>query len=200
MLVVASGQTNARGRSGSVWETAPRALAASLAFTLSWPTDSWGPIPLVAGVAAARVCPVDLKWPNDLVRADGNRVAVKLGGILIEAEGSMLIAGIGMNLWWPGAPDGIGGLWEDDPGPARAVELARSWAGGLLALVEQGPDGWPRDEYRDRCVTLGTGITWEPDGQGRAETVAVDGGLVVDTPNGRRTLRSGAVTHVRPDG
>ena len=57
--------------------------------------------------------------------------------------------------------------------------------------------GWPRDEYRQSCLTLGWAITWEPEGSGRAIDISHDGGLVVETPAGVETLHAGRVRHVR---
>ena len=48
-------------------------------------------------------------------------------------------------------------------------------------------------------VTLGTDISWEPDGAGRAVDVGADGSLLVDDEGGRRAvLRSGEVRSIRP--
>lgn len=197
VLVVAARQTAGRGRAGTAWENAPRAMAASLAFDPGWPTDRRPLVALLAGLAAARVIDVDLKWPNDLI-ADGRKV----GGVLAEAGQDALVVGLGLNLWWPDPPDGFGGLHADDPGSGRGVRVAERWAAGLLRLTEGGWEGWPRGEYVERCVTVGSEITWTPDGRGRAVDVESDGSLVVDTGDGLVGLRSGDVQHVRrvPDG
>ncbi|MDX1448026.1 MAG: biotin--[acetyl-CoA-carboxylase] ligase [Acidimicrobiia bacterium] len=192
VLVVAGGQRAGRGRAAGRWENAPRAMAASLAFRPEWEPDSLPLIPLLAGVAAARAVDCGLKWPNDLIVDD-----LKVGGILVEASDGVVVAGCGMNLWWPDPPEGFGAMFSADPGPAAAVEVAESWAETLLTLVEAGPQGWPRDEYRRRSVTVGREITWAPDGAGRAVDIAADGGLVVVTHEGRTTLHAGEIRHVR---
>jgi BirA family biotin operon repressor/biotin-[acetyl-CoA-carboxylase] ligase len=193
VLVVAARQTAGRGRAGTAWENAPRAVAASLAFDPGWPTDRRPLVALLAGLAAARVIDVDLKWPNDLI--SGGR---KVGGVLAEAGPDAVVVGLGVNLWWPDAPDGFGGLHSDDPGSGRGVRVAERWAAGLLRLSEGGWEAWPRHEYVERCVTVGSEITWTPDGRGRAVDVEADGSLVVDTEVGPVRLRSGEVRHVRP--
>lgn len=192
VLVVAARQRKGRGRAGSRWTNAPRALAASLAFEPGWRPDRLTVLPLVAGVAAARVTGCDLKWPNDLLEDDR-----KVGGILVEASEGLVVCGMGLNLWWPHPPEGVGGLFDDDPGPDLGEDLARRWARQLLDLAEQGPAAWPIEEYRSRCVTIGRSITWKPDGVGVATDVAADGSLVVDTDRGRVDLRWGEVRHVR---
>jgi hypothetical protein len=58
-------------------------------------------------------------------------------------------------------------------------------------------DGWPLDEYRSLCSTLGKTISWEPEGRGNAVDVAGDGGLVVEVSGIRQTLTSGSIRHLR---
>jgi len=190
VLVVADRQTAGRGRSGSEWETAPRAVAGSLA--LPWHDYPPALIPLVAGLAMARVTGLSLKWPNDLVSVEG-----KVGGILCEGFDRSVVVGVGVNLWWPGPPAERAGLHKSDPGPALGEELMTGWAREFTGLLELPP--WPRDEYRRRCVTLGQELRWDPDGRGRAVEIADDGGLVVSVAGQELVLRSGTVRHVRVD-
>jgi BirA family biotin operon repressor/biotin-[acetyl-CoA-carboxylase] ligase len=188
VLVAAERQTAGRGRGGAAWLSAPRALAVSVAFRPS--DDDLRPFSLMAGVAAARVLEgVGLKWPNDLM-SDG----AKVGGILVE-RADELVVGMGVNLWWPDAPEGIGALHDADPGAVKHARIAAMWAAELMRLVDA--DEWPLDEYRSLCSTLGKTISWEPDGHGNAVDVAEDGSLVVEVSGGRQTLTSGAIKHLR---
>lgn len=193
VLVVAGEQRRGRGRSARDWQTAPRAMAASLACRPEWDAADLPLIPLLAGIAAGRVIDCGLKWPNDVWVADD-----KVGGILVESSEGIVVTGFGLNLWWPDAPDGYGALHSDDPGSQRAVELAERWADELLGLIDAGPSDWPRDEYLAKSVTIGRDITWTPDGIGKAIDIAPDGGLIVTTPTGQTlTLHAGEVRHVR---
>ena len=164
----------------------------SLAVRPPWPVADWPLLPLVAGVAAARVFDCRLKWPNDLVLADA-----KVGGILVEAGNGPAVIGMGVNLWWPHAPTHRGALWSEMPPDGEGERLATSWVEHVLDLVEAGPQAWPRDEYVARCVTIGSEVTWDPAGYGRAIGIGADGALVVETDRGTRHLRSGEVRHVR---
>ena len=139
--MVAGRQTEGRGRSQRTWESAPRAMAASLAFRPTWEIGSWPLIPLVAGLAAADVLgrDVGLKWPNDLLVGED-----KVGGILVEGSGGVLVVGCGLNLWWPDPPDGVGALWSDDPGPEAVVDTATAWADRLLQRLADRPGDWGR--------------------------------------------------------
>jgi biotin-(acetyl-CoA carboxylase) ligase len=69
------------------------------------------------------------------------------------------------------------------------------WAAEFLRMVEDG--GWPVDEYRAACVTLGREITWEPDGRGKAVDVNEEGELIVEQGGQRRSLNSGVIRHLR---
>lgn len=196
VLVVAAHQRLGRGRSGSTWMSAPRALACSLAVRPTWP--DWTVVPLVAGLAARAVLPaeVSLKWPNDLVIAGPGVPFAKVGGILSESDGSRIVVGLGVNLWWPDGPEAA--LFREDPGPSLALVLAERFASDLLERLSAAPDEWRRDEYVSACSLLGERITWEPDGFGRALDVDVDGALVVSAAGGLLRLTSGEVRQVRP--
>jgi BirA family biotin operon repressor/biotin-[acetyl-CoA-carboxylase] ligase len=89
-------------------------------------------------------------------------------------------------------------LASADPGAETAAGIAERWAEMLLAGVASGPELWDRDGYRANCVTLGTDVTWDGGGKGRAVDIDEAGGLVVETPGGLTTLRSGRVREVRP--
>ncbi|HSM43885.1 MAG TPA: biotin--[acetyl-CoA-carboxylase] ligase [Acidimicrobiia bacterium] len=189
LLVVAAEQTEGRGRSGAEWLTADRALAASLAFHHADVEER--PLSLMAGVAAVRATEgTSLKWPNDVMSGEE-----KVGGILVERSGDVTVIGLGLNLWWPSAPEGMGALFDEDPGEDAHAEIGALWGAELMEAIEDA--GWPIDAYRDVCDTIGRDITWEPDGSGRAVDVAPDGALLVETSHGIESLHSGAVRHVR---
>jgi BirA family biotin operon repressor/biotin-[acetyl-CoA-carboxylase] ligase len=193
LLVTATGQSAGRGRSGAVWHTAPRALAASLAFRPGWAPSTLPSLTLLAGLAAAEVIQdASLKWPNDVLIGEE-----KVAGILTESSDGVVVIGIGVNLWWPDPPEGVTAVHRHDPGPAVGARLAQRWADALLRLIEAGPGGWSIDTYRRLCATIGRDITWEPNGSGRAVDIDPAGALIVETPSGRERLTSGAVTHVR---
>lgn len=196
VLVVASEQLSGRGRQGRTWTEPDRGMFASLAFFSRWEPDALTLIPLIAAVAMRAAVSnrfkieVDLRWPNDLM-LDGR----KAGGILVEVSGSTVVVGCGVNLWWADPVAGAASLLGGDPGADAPSRLAESWAGSLLAFVEDGPQAWPRAEYERACVTLSRNVYWEG-GEGRAMAIAVDGALVVDEDGVDVILHSGEV-HTR---
>ena len=188
VVVTARTQTEGRGRSAAKWLNADVALAASVAFHHAPGEDR--PLSLLAGVAAIRVTEgTSLKWPNDVMR-DG----AKVGGILVERNDDSTVVGMGLNLVWANAPEGMAAV-HDDSSAAAVEETGALWAAELLALIDT--TGWPIDEYRDSCVTIGQQITWEPAGAGRAVDVGEDGALVVESDGVRQRVVAGAIRHVR---
>ena len=197
LLISAVRQTSGRGREGRPWATAPRALAATLAFEPDWPPETWGRLPLVAGLAARAVLPgkPGLKWPNDLVTKEG-----KVGGVLLESSSGLIVAGVGVNLYWPDPSPGAAALLDFDPGQSKAKAYAIDWSEEFVGRLDHGPAHWGRSEYLAACTTLGQRITWEPDGAGLALNVAEDGSLVVDSSDDVVHLTVSEVRHVRAAG
>lgn len=189
VVAVATGQSRGRGRTGTVWENADSALAVSAAWRPG--VDDQRPFSLMAGVAAARVLGdgVALKWPNDLVTASG-----KVGGILVERSGEVAVVGLGLNLHWVSPASGAAGLLDEMPDPDYHRQVAALWAAELFAIFSE--EGWPLEEYRQLCSTLGREITWEPNGEGLAIGVDDQGALLVETSVGIEELHAGAVRHV----
>lgn len=189
-VIIASSQTGGRGRTGSKWVNADRALAASVAWRSG--TNDGRPFSLMAGLAATRALSRDvtLKWPNDVMLGD-----LKVGGILIEKSRGVVVAGLGVNLYWPQPPEGMGAVLSDDPGPLLFMEVGALWAAELLGLVDA--TGWPADGYREVCQTLGREITWDPNGSGSAIGITESGALLVETPSGIREVFAGGIRHLR---
>ena len=99
-LVVAEHQHAGRGRRGRVWESpAGQNLLFSLVLRPPIPPQLAPRCVLLWAAAMADVLDVQLKWPNDLVSSDGQKV----GGILAELEAvgdevSSVVLGVGINV------------------------------------------------------------------------------------------------------
>jgi BirA family biotin operon repressor/biotin-[acetyl-CoA-carboxylase] ligase len=147
-----------------------------------------------------------LKWPNDLLAADGR----KLAGILAEASGTAVVVGVGLNVSTTAAelPDTGTSLSRVtgatvDRAPLllaflRAVE--RRYLRWTEVLGDPVSSGLAQD-YLAWSSTVGTEVSVSlPDGstlEGTAQAVDWDGRLVVATAQGTVELASGDVRHVR---
>ena len=213
-VLVAEHQASGRGRLDRVWTSPPRAgLTVTFLLRPDVPAARKGWLPLLTGVALAEsvrevsgVLP-SVKWPNDLLAADGR----KLAGILAETSGPAVVVGTGLNVsTTAGELPETGTSLERITGGSvdrgtlllaflRAVERRyRRWADVLGDPVASGL----AQDYLTWSSTVGSRVTVDlPDGsvlEGVAQAVDWDGRLVVDTPDGGTVeLASGDVRHVR---
>lgn len=201
-------QTSGKGRLDRRWEAPPgENLLLSLLFRRI--PDDPGALVHAVAVAAARACEavagveVALKWPNDLLGADGTR---KMAGILAQAgpvsdgRPAFVIVGLGLNVNW--APDDATSLSHEASG--RLFDVGRV----CRALLEQLDHvmTWSavqlHEEYRRRLGTLGrevrVQVTDDEAVEGRALDVESDGRLVVlDRCGVTHRFAVGDVVHVR---
>jgi BirA family transcriptional regulator, biotin operon repressor / biotin---[acetyl-CoA-carboxylase] ligase len=211
--LVAEHQVTGRGRLDRVWTSPPRAgLTVSFLLRPDVPAARKGWLPLLTGVALAEsvaevtgVLP-SLKWPNDLLAADGR----KLAGILAESSGTAVVVGAGLNVSTTSdeLPETGTSLTRITGGTVergtlllaylRAVERRyRRWGEALGDPVSSGL----AQDYLAWSSTVGATVAVDlPDGstlEGVAEAVDWDGRLVVATAQGRTELATGDVRHVR---
>jgi BirA family transcriptional regulator, biotin operon repressor / biotin---[acetyl-CoA-carboxylase] ligase len=212
-VLVAEHQAAGRGRLDRTWASPPRAgLTVSLLLRPDVPAARRGWLPLLTGVALAEAVGdvpgvrASLKWPNDLLAADG----AKLAGILGEVASGAVVVGVGLNVSTRADELPEGGtslaLAAGSPVDRAAVLLRflrgfeRRYLSWVAALGDPVGTGLARD-YLAWCSTVGTSVVVTlPDGsavEGVAEAVDWDGRLVVRTAAGRLELASGDVRHVR---
>jgi BirA family biotin operon repressor/biotin-[acetyl-CoA-carboxylase] ligase len=105
-VVVADQQTAGMGRHGRSWHSEPGAgLYVSIVLRLELGSSAIPLIMLGLGIATQRAIAEvtglapDLRWPNDVLLDDK-----KCAGILANAEGEAIIAGIGVNVSHAGFP------------------------------------------------------------------------------------------------
>jgi BirA family biotin operon repressor/biotin-[acetyl-CoA-carboxylase] ligase len=206
-------QTAGRGRLGRRWHSA---LGQALTFSLLWRFErglsSLSGLSLAAGVAILRalhsldIPGAQLKWPNDVLGANGG----KLAGILLEAQGDMIgpcavVIGVGLNLHLPDevrqqVDQAAACLAQLAPLPERNRLLAvllRELATVLEGFAAQGfaplQQEWEASHAaQDRAVRL-----WSPNGDivhGTARGVMTDGRLRLDTDDGEQLFNSGEVS------
>lgn len=216
-VVAAGHQTEGKGRLGRRWVEAPgRGLLMSVLLRPRIDPPETPLISLLAALAMADACreltaaEVGCKWPNDLVI--GER---KVGGVLAEAriEGGEVVhvaVGTGVNARMRA---------EDFPQELRATATSLAVEGEVVhpaLLVRRylerlreglGPGGFAPallDAYRERCVSLRRTVRATTTEGEEVEGMAVDvderGGLVIETPRGRRVVSFGEVAHLSPEG
>jgi BirA family biotin operon repressor/biotin-[acetyl-CoA-carboxylase] ligase len=209
VVVVAGEQTGGRGRLDRAWRSPPGGVYASVLIRPERPPAHVPAFTLAAAVAVARTCReagVDaaIKWPNDVVDADGER---KLAGILTEMEGeadrvSWLIVGVGVNVDVPAGdlPAGATSV-RAAGGDADRRRFCQRYLETFHAL-RSDPDA-VLPAWRDLAVTLGREVRVETPGgvvEGEAVDVRFPGALVVRTDEGDRVVHAGDCEHLRPVG
>jgi BirA family transcriptional regulator, biotin operon repressor / biotin---[acetyl-CoA-carboxylase] ligase len=222
-IVVADHQQAGRGRLDRAWVTPPgAALTFSAVFDPVVDVEWWPVLPLVAGYAVARALGdfARLKWPNDVMVEDarpgsgsgsGSGSDRKVCGILVERVNSrppMVVIGIGINV----------DQTEDELPVPTATSLAlaghpveRTALFGAVVRslrVELGefarhPQTFVH-RYRGRSATLDRDVRVELPGdrtvEGRVHDFDGHGRMLLETPEGLRTLSAGDVVHVRAPG
>ncbi len=209
-------QRSGRGRRDRRWESPPGSnLLLSL---LLWPTLP--PADWVAYIAAVSIAVVDtaralgaevgVKWPNDVVDAEG----AKLAGVLTEVAGptsrrteSALVVGVGFNVGWPTADEGPPGstslaalLGAAPDRQAVLIDLLQRLDPALAALG-RGELAALRAAHRERCLTLGRSVRVElADGtaiEGVASDLTATGQLIIESGGEQRIVTVGDVHHLR---
>ncbi|MEO5935321.1 MAG: biotin--[acetyl-CoA-carboxylase] ligase [Duganella sp.] len=213
LLRIAGNQTAGRGRAGRSWLSAP---GAALMFSLAWrfkgPLHRMTGLPMAVGVALAETIaalgvPVQIKWPNDLLR-DGK----KLAGILVETQTARrdggdavwAVIGVGINLLMPDElEEQIGRAVAAAPWLAKMDrnDLMAALLSRLAAVLAEFDDTgfapfaerWNRlHAWQGRdVVILDHGQVLQ---QGRAAGVDAIGRLMLDTAHGPVEVLSGDVS------
>lgn len=156
-VLLAERQTGGRGRRGRSWQS-PLAAHVYLSVVRQFEGGlaRLGGLSLVAGIAACQAlhglgfAQVALKWPNDLVVADGAGLR-KLGGLLVEGGGeaagaARAVIGVGLNVRMPeAAAAAIDQPWIDlamlQPGVSRNAVVAAVLGELLPALARFDAEG-----------------------------------------------------------
>ncbi len=206
-------QSDGRGRMGRAWHSG---LGNALTFSLLWRFErglsSLSGLSLAAGVALIRalhalgVKGAQLKWPNDVLGAQG-----KLAGILIEAQGDMLgpsavVIGIGLNLSLPQPVlrqieqpvTSLSDMTATVPERNHILAVLLRELHGVLC--EFASDGFTalRAEWESYHGAQGRTVQLLlPDGRRVAGVVrgaAVDGSLELETAQGARSFNVGEIS------
>jgi BirA family biotin operon repressor/biotin-[acetyl-CoA-carboxylase] ligase len=212
-VVTADFQTSGRGRHGHSWVANPgENLLFSLLLRPVLSTESAGLLTLYASVAIARAVEkeiggtIECKWPNDLL-LNGK----KISGILLENSFQQealaySVIGAGINVNQPEFPTELND---------RATSLARERKTAcdrkhlfqtilqemdlLYQDVRKGDFSLVIKEWARRCTMFGRPVTVEQHDRtisGIVLRLNDDGGLVLETPQGTKTVYAGDVSVV----
>ena len=201
--VVADIQTNGIGRHGHTWHSEDLGgLYLSIVLRMPLRSASMPILTMALGLAVQRAVKdyaqvaADLRWPNDVMLSDR-----KLAGILVQAAGHALIAGIGVNVNQETFPLDLAGIatslrretgreYSKDDLAERIVAESLRYAAllsekGRLEILRRFEQSstWPR------------GKAVEVDGRIRGVTAGLDenGFLLVQTPEKLETVIAGGV-------
>jgi BirA family biotin operon repressor/biotin-[acetyl-CoA-carboxylase] ligase len=192
-LVTADEQTAGRGRQGRAW-SAPTGRALVMSLVLREPTPL---VTLAAGVAVAEVVgrEAKIKWPNDVLLADGRKVA----GILAESrpQEGWVVLGIGVNVAVR-AEDLPVELRESAGSMELEVGDVEATLDRLVARLERwlvAPRGEILDAWGERDALVGRRVSWA-EGTGTAGGVDGDGRLVVSVGGGTKVALAAGEVHL----
>ncbi|MES2683612.1 MAG: biotin--[acetyl-CoA-carboxylase] ligase [Pseudomonadota bacterium] len=214
-VLFAERQTAGRGRRGRDWVSP---FGSNLYGSVSYSFAAWPPrittLPLAMAVAVARAIEaaglpeVGIKWPNDL-HIEGR----KLAGILMETRGEAgglcrVVVGVGLNVGlsevqaaaisqpWTSLAAALAARGRAAPSRnALAAALASELLAALRHFAEHGfapfAAEWKRrDVLRDQPVRIEATMPLS----GTARGVDADGGLIIDTAEGRQIVHAGDVS------
>lgn len=197
-VVAAERQTRGRGRLQRAWQSAQGGLYFTMVLRPDIPLSDAPLINLAAAVdladslAALYGIQARLKWPNDLL-VKGRKLAGILSQMAAEPDRIEFInLGIGVNVHNDTRkvkPPAVSVARLTDRAVSRARILAGFWDRLERRLTEGGMSGVVA-QWKERSVTLGKPVkvqTLNDQIEGRAVDVEPNGGLVVETADGRRT-------------
>jgi len=210
--VVARRQTRGRGRLDRSWISPVGGLYCSM--VLRRPPEHPGLLPLTVGaylgaaLHAAYSVPIALKWPNDLLVVQADRLPRKLAGILTDEVssptlGRAVVVGVGINVRIPGEalppslPERAAALEEFVRPPPRLEDVEGIVATAVHRAVERlsRPEGVRDARELCRRLLFGIGRRVTVDGQpaGTLAELGDEGELWVATDTNRMAIWAGDV-------
>ncbi len=212
-VVVADFQTNGRGRQGRMWISEPGSnLLFSVLLRPAVNVEMAGLLTLYASAAVARAIeqcigePVECKWPNDLLLNGKKFCGILLENSFQQSGLGYAIVGVGINVNQRELPPEIAG---------RATSLARETGRAYdrkdvlhAVLIEmdalydsagKGDFSFVVSEWTKRCLMFGRNVKVQEQENitdGTALRLNHDGGLVISSNGGVKTVYAGDVTLV----
>lgn len=215
-LVVADGQTAGKGRLGrSFCSPKGTGLYLSVVYEIHGNEKNFELLSSLAGLAVHDALynlfdlKTDLKWPNDVLM-DGKKMCGILCEIVnISNRPKYVVVGVGLNVQHGEFPDDVDGLisavsdfYEGEIDRNElCIELVQNMDRYILrSNALQGEVGDTIERLKACSASLGKQVrvmTPEENFDARVLNIAPNGGLVVDTAEGERTITSGEILHIR---
>jgi BirA family transcriptional regulator, biotin operon repressor / biotin---[acetyl-CoA-carboxylase] ligase len=202
-VVHADAQSAGRGRFTRRWSSPPGNLYLSIVLRPNVAPERIVELSFVAALAVAdavdallpRHVRATLKWPNDVLVRDG-----KIAGILLEKADDALILGVGLNVLRPPSSGGYQASTIVGCGGLATVDGTRA---RLLSALGDWLEIWQRDGFEPvriawlaRAHPVGTSLTVRVGEQfvaGSFAGIDAQGGLLLNTPDGRKRIVAGDV-------
>ncbi len=221
LVLVADHQTAGRGRLDRTWiAPAGASLLVSALLRPELDPEDLFLLTLACGLAAreavAEVAGVrpGLKWPNDLIVADGPLADRKLAGILAESQVNAgrvtaVVVGMGLNLDWPeNLPEELAAIAASvnhlTGSPVEREPVLLAWLGHydrhLSAIADPEGRRMFLDDIRAASATIGRDVRVEGIGEvieGRAVDISENGHLLVERDGQIIEVAVGDVLHAR---
>ncbi len=206
--VVARSQSGGRGRLGRSWESAADlGLYLSLVLRVEGANaplySLWSALGVARALEKLSGASFRVKWPNDVLCVAQSGQARKIGGILCEGRGEILVVGIGVNV-----NHGADELPTRPIFPAASLRLetgrvfeidavSAAVLGELNAVFAQNGDDL-HAEFARRCFGLGEVVSVKSATEslvGVFEGVESDGALLLRTADGLKRILAGDVSY-----
>ncbi|MBQ8538187.1 MAG: biotin--[Ruminococcus sp.] len=206
LLFVANSQTAGRGRLGRSFYS-PKDTGLYMSLMLKAKDDIQDTVCMTTAVsvcvtdAIKALCGIDavIKWVNDIYIG-----SKKVCGILCEAVTDYvtskikgIIIGIGINISTIDFPDELRDIASSLGQAVDKNHLCALITDNIVTMYENIESRAFIDEYKKRSLVLGKKINYTENGVTK-EATAVDidnnGGLIIETENGTKTLSTGEIT------
>jgi len=209
-IVIARSQTAGRGRSGRSWfSPSDDNLYISFIHRTTLDPRSCAGMTIDVGVVLAELLTrkgfdVELKWPNDVL-LNGLKVAGILCELVTDGPHPVVIVGIGLNVNGSDFPAELNGIATSLLNASHEPHDIETLEEDLIRDLTQALNRYdarttPNVEgYRKHFRMMGRQVLLAGGESAEVEGIADGGGLIVKTPEGSRTLRSGEVKFVGID-
>lgn len=198
-------QLSGRGRNGASWEKGEGGLAGTFVLETFPNHASCLGLSLVVGVSIASTLrafdrEIQVKWPNDLLTSQGDKV----GGILIELEdrNGEIVPYIGLGLNFGEAPallEGVRGLQLEVPVAQVVFEMIVNLIRDLSRFKEEGFKAF-QQQFLQSAAFLGEILSLESNGRdyrGQYCGVSEDGALLLRREDDDAPLKFFSAQNVR---